>query len=1223
MEKSPSKQSFARTSRNNLKWFYEFVFLVTVFNYSLSFAGPVNELERYPLATASRMSKVPIVDGVIDRKEWYSATQIGPLNTGMDDTMDPSMREVYIGYGQEGGVDKLFVAFQLQRPKDLHYPKSPGGSVTSQRIDEDGWAAGKKDGDAFELHLDVGHTESAYKLFIVYPNGSFLDAKISLSTDSEEIGMLEADVSWNPSWTVKTRLTDTGWEGEMSIPLSELGGTPIDGTIWGFDAVDAWLTPRQSAHWAFRGVSQYLPNDIGHLQFQDSSASIVRFKRGEDAGNIGSQRRFVVSTELVNPNSGTRTLQSNLEVYRRPIDLSQNLKQSGNYFDTNNYERIINLQTNTVIPSLQRRTFGTFQPGLGTEEYAAMTKIVDDSGRVLYGRLTPFRLDPLLDVKTEGYWIFAKKLNVITGVQRLGLVSNQQVNVVVNFLNTNGIAIVPSQTTLFNFNPNNPKVENSISTAKVNGVNTLQVLAYTNSVLAGMIEQVVQRPPTPLWATGQAFATNYLGNLPLRRNPWTPLSSSSNGIVNVWNRKYTLSNVFPSSITVGSQELLGNSMTLYLYNSSGRQIAWNTRSVSRRPVVIDATMIDNDATVTYDVVLKNAIAQVTGTMKVEFDGMIWYDLELKAASGTVSIGKLDFQMDLLMRHAKLMTVSGFINDPIFKKLNPKSTVPLSGGKDGVITDSQMPFTPCLWLGNEKAGLTWFAEGPIDWNISAQGVQKVIEIDNNAGPVGNRVIVKMHMADQATTLYSDKPMRLKFGLQATPIRAKEQTSDLLTHVTQVSAVDVDYKKTDHSLFGPWKDFCEKSANNGVKTIILHSQWKGPGVWAGWAGHIDGNYIRGILKQGVDIAHSYGLKVVVYTGWGVNTTSSEWAYYGNEMVAKPLEDYGSNTYRQSCGLKGGYGPFMAYQFGQDYSTFGFDGVLWDSTSNLLPDQNLDIGNGWIDNQGNVRPTYPILATRDMFRRVFNIFHGEVFNNGCIINHPGSFWPINGFTDIHHRGEFHETVLLKGWSSPESFRSAYEATPFGLPFLGMNKNYRADMLPVNKIHSMSLVHSLAVSKSRGTEFVSGFQDYSVYGRPIAKIWKARLWLPFNNTTTWFPYHEYDGVQKPKVMELQTAATVTHLHGSAFVSRNKRNAILVISLWDRLSPPNVILNEASIAVQVKLNLAALGLPTTGTYYLKDAINNEVFNMTIGADGKGTFDVGQLREERYRLIRLSRDPIL
>jgi hypothetical protein len=430
------------------------------------------------------------------------------------------------------------------------------------------------------------------------------------------------------------------------------------------------------------------------------------------------------------------------------------------------------------------------------------------------------------------------------------------------------------------------------------------------------------------------------------------------------------------------------------------------------------------------------------------------------------------------------------------------------------------------------------------------------------------------------------MRLEFGLQASPIRP--MADERVTHLTQAG--------------GPGQDeeFYKAVAAAGGTTVVFHGSWKGGKGedWGGWPAHPRDPAGREAVRKGVALAHQHGLKVMLYTGWGVMADSEEYRRFGNEFTRKPSENSGYGTYRQAAGLEGCYVDYVPWAVADLMREYGADGVFWDSCSNLFVDENLRIGNGWVDEKGNARPTYPVRATRELFRRVYNLAHGELKEDGCVINFGGSIWAINAYADIFHRGEgtpMHVKTLREAWDPIEEFRASYSGRPFGVPYLAMNKNFKRLPMTVNKHHAVTLLFG-SHTKSNGRVDAKE-QGYGPQAQPHGAIWRARDWLPMDAARR--NHFFYDG---------QKAVTPAgeRLLASAFVSGDGRRALLAVSNLDA---------QPVKGVAVRIDRATLGFAPEAALKLEDAITGG--GVELAGDAFGV----DIAPESYRLLKLSIAP--
>lgn len=1135
---------------------------------SVTGAGPVDEWKFHPVATAPYLRTAPTIDGKVEAAEWQSATELGPLTVAEGITRDLPHR-VLVGYDAQN----LYVGFTIDRPANVRQPAMP---EKTGHIDN--WRAG----DVIELAVDVGHTAKRYFCFVLCANGAY----------SEGVGQPSINRNWNCEWKQAASLTDRGWQGEIAIPFSslEIKEAPKPGDVWGFDFVDNQRTPAEIVStWGFRGPSWHKLANFGHLRFgpRDGSEPTVRLARAGEGGDGIA----VVQLDVVNPGEKTSSVTANVQLFRRKdgpdggaksyfdqIESgSDDMYESGqtDFYKGTKLGELIQetlaqhvaiegaAKSDTIpVPNGQRRDFGVAKK-VGPGEYVALYEVrASTNAPPLAAGVRVFRIEPPLALQIEPYWLHTQKLRVTADLRKVSPaeparivftlsrggskdkpLAHQEVSVLANSLTASGW--LPTDKLEAGFYEVN---------ARLNSTDGKELAANSSSI---------EKPKTPVWHN------NKFGRTLEVPKPWTPLKASKEGRVEVWGRVYDLSKVFPSSIVSQGEELLPEPTSLNL-TSTGKTVAWKVKSLQLESATKGKAV--------YRASLESDLGTIEGTATIEFDGFIWYNLTLTPKSGKLAVDSLTFTASLAAKHSTLLSTHKFLFDRV---LSGKAPVPVKQGAPGKLEESLLPFTPSLWMGDETGGLAWIAEGPVDWKIKQPAQVLEVQPADRASGRASKLIV--HMIDHATEL--TRPMRLQFGLQATP--ARPMPPEDVTHVAQTGGPIVE---------GSWY---ESVAEAGCRAISIHGSWKGnkASEWGGWMSRPETELGRNNLKQAVERSHKLGMRVSIYTGWGVATDSEEWRKFGREMIRLPIENSGFGTYRESAGLSGAYIDYMAWAMANLIKEFDVDGVLWDSTCNLAPDENIGIGNGWVDDEGRVRPAYAVRGTRELFKRIYTLTHGELKDRSLIINHPGSIWCINVFSDMHHRGEgtpMHVKTLREAWQPLEEFRASYDGRHHGIPYLGMNKNFRRLPMRVNNHTAVTLLHGYHC-KSVGAfvKYREKFKSYAHEADATDAVWRARLWLPMNEKTRQFLYYD----KGPDAIHLEPATLLS----SVFVSDDGKRVLLVVS---NLDPKKI--EGATVAI----DFAKLGMKPS-SIRAEDAVLETPVEIK---DGKVKLEI---EPERFRLLKL------
>jgi len=1109
--------------------------------------------KRYPLATAPHMQQAPAIDGTVDRAEWQTAAQLGPLKAEPEGVADDLRRVIYVGYDRQC----LYIGLKIDRPEGAGPPRVP---------DETGHVDNWRLGDAVEICLDPGHTAKRYYNFLLYANGAF----------GEGIGQPGVDRNWTAEWRQAAKRTPRGWQGEMAIPFAALGvaGPPAPGDVWGFDVMEVRRTPSLAIfHWSYRGPRPRALDTFGHLRFA-GPAPAVRFLRAEEVG----QGRAGVEFQVVNATESEARVECLVQLLHRkdgaaggPKSYYDNIESGGEYDRTQvEFEKSTKLEPliaetlrfyeplsgrstpeTLAVPAGQCRSVGLVHPA-PPGEYLVLYEFHSSQGELLGAGAQPFRIEIPLQLTLQPHWLHAQVVDVTADLRKVS--GSGPATAVVSLLDQDRRT---RQQKKVSVELPAPSLQTDLSTRElaVGFYSVEVVLADGQGKELARNAQALEKPKPPAWHG------NDLGRMDVSR-PWTPLVADSQGHVKVWGRTCDFTTVLPKSIVTQDDQLLAAPMQLEV-QAAGKALTWSEHSVRPESVTPGKAV--------FRAAMRSPPLVAEGTLSVEFDGFVWYDLTLSPAAGPAEIDSAMLVAQLDARHATLLSHHKFLDDPL---LGAEAAKPAQGGSRR-LEESLLPLSPYTWVGDETGGLAMIVEGMQDWRVERPN--QVMRITPAAE--GRPASMRLAFIDAPTRI--ERPLRWQFGLQATPIRPRP--AENVTHVSQLN--------------GPTQEeeYYRQAAAAGGKVVIFHGGWKGSGKgteWGGWPCRPRTPEGRQRVKNGVALAHKHGLKACLYTGWGVLADSDEYQHFGHEFIRKPVENSGFGTYRQAAGLEGCYIDYMAYAIADLVREYDADGVMWDSCSNLFTDRNLRIGNGWIDDDGNVRPTFPVRATRELFRRVYNLVHGGLKDDGMVVNFGGGIWAINVYADLFHRGEgtpMHVKTLREAWDPLEVFRADYGGRPFGLPYLAMNKNFKRLPMTVNKHHAVTLLHGY---HTKAIKFDPKEQRYDVKSMPHEAIWKARNWLPMDGSTRNHFYYQQQAIRPVRA----------ELLSSAFVSGDGRRALLVVSNLDEAAVPET---------EVRVDLKALGLAPGRPVELEDALLGTPIEFRAGRVRMA------IEGERFRLLKL------
>lgn len=99
-------------------------------------------------------------------------------------------------------------------------------------------------GDMVEINIDSYYDKQTAFSFTAMASGAKGDEAISLNGDNW-------DSSWNPVWTLKTSIDDSGWSAEMSVPFTQLRFGNKEEQIWGIELMRHIFREEERSHWQF------------------------------------------------------------------------------------------------------------------------------------------------------------------------------------------------------------------------------------------------------------------------------------------------------------------------------------------------------------------------------------------------------------------------------------------------------------------------------------------------------------------------------------------------------------------------------------------------------------------------------------------------------------------------------------------------------------------------------------------------------------------------------------------------------------------------------------------------------------------------------------------------------------------------------------------------------------------------------------------------------------
>ena len=566
--------------------------------------------------------------------------------------------------------------------------------------------------------------------------------------------------------------------------------------------------------------------------------------------------------------------------------------------------------------------------------------------------------------------------------------------------------------------------------------------------------------------------------------PWTPvkLTQTEKGITaEMWGRSYEFEDsLVPTQITSQGKEMLYApvKLTPVFFDTEGEWADISTVIYSKS---------DEEAVFVSSAKCDNVIADTAVT--VECDGFVKIDVKVMSewqfAEACPKLTGLYLDIPVKKEYATLMHY--WPNDK--QSIIPSGEVMNSGETREV----NFPFKPYVSLGNEEVGIGMYF-GDSAENIILNDEDNCISVTDN----GEYINVRLRLLDQMPKNWQGrrdrwvstlKPVLYSVGFHATPVKPM-RNDDETYKMFHIGNCD-DMKENG----GLNVRFLNTLADAGVKWVILHENWT---AIQNFAFPADVEF----TKQFINECHSRGMKVMTYFGYEMSTLNPAWHKHADEFLMKT----GDNQY---CGgwqrkphqraymvcYNGGYSEMMIKRVEYAMDELGIDGIYTDGTYVPWECANEKHGCGYIDCDGNRRPTFPIMPVREHVKKLYKAVHER---GGIIDTHQSSccIMPTIAFSDSYFDGENIQGMLTKenlDFLSMPAFRAEYMGSNFGIPtnFIA----YTNDERPIEALEALTLLHNVHCRPN--SIHADIYRDLGY----LSSIWKIFKEYDLDNAE-WIPY-------------------------------------------------------------------------------------------------------------------------
>ncbi len=501
---------------------------------------------------------------------------------------------------------------------------------------------------------------------------------------------------------------------------------------------------------------------------------------------------------------------------------------------------------------------------------------------------------------------------------------------------------------------------------------------------------------------------NTLGAEDVVLHPWTPvevtpLAGGHGHLVSVWGRDYEMRGALPTSILSQGDELLNAPVAFLIDGGQGNaEVDWSAPKV-REHTDTRVVMVSRARSAGYD---------IEAVTRVEYDGMLWTELNFAANTGSEI-------------HAMRVEVPMARNYCVFKQW---STL-----RDLWFPEEPMhasfALTPYLFVGNDDAGIQWFAESDQWWHLKDTG--KALEIS----PTETGGVMRIHMVNDPVVM--PDTFTIAFGLMATPVRPRPE---------------------NWRGWG-WRGFTAPENHN--------PQWLGysqTSVAPGWlvARHVaPGHMLTGDRLPDMDNrAGTLPFSSTLFFGArhyqepDLNHYFPEVRQFRDEWLSVPhVIRLGSKPGWNELHMNptSSYIDFYCWMFEHMLANTEAGGLYVDGYAGNRRSANREAGFGYVDRDGTVKPTWPILAGRELYRRTSAILLRHRGPEGVYMIHHATtmIMPVLSFVNSIYDGEFTgwgdigEAVRKHGLPaghSEDRIRAILNMRPFGhVPYIDSRNLYR----------------------------------------------------------------------------------------------------------------------------------------------------------------------------------------
>lgn len=448
---------------------------------------------------------------------------------------------------------------------------------------------------------------------------------------------------------------------------------------------------------------------------------------------------------------------------------------------------------------------------------------------------------------------------------------------------------------------------------------------------------------------------NTLGSEDVVLPPWSPLETSivPSGLeFSVWGRRYGFDGPFPSSaISLGREILARPARLQFKEGGSFKDFAWSApKLLSQSPT--KASFVSEAMASGY----KASVAT-----RVEYDGMVWSELSFSSPGE----GSLEGLRALFSFKPE---ACGFMQYPCRRDCWFPKSEPWEG-----------EFQPYVFVGDDDIGFQWFAESDQWWSGNPRKALKV-------GMEGEAGCLTVNLISEKTAM--PKEFKICFGYMASPVRPRPDTWR-------------GYGAPNAYRAGALEKFHPCSLNYGWWSVS--PSWLVPN---GCPPKDGGKAVNPLGLHSLPFTSTQFRGMRAYKDKAMDQLIPEWRQFAPEWRKMPESVFNDESGWNHCYINPSQSFIdrFCWEVNEFFSKYDSHGLYFDGYAGLDPSTNMEAGFGYRNPDGAAKPTYPIMAGRELMRRLHSI-RLKHCPDGDLLIHPSSiaFLPVLSFAGFIFDGEF----------------------------------------------------------------------------------------------------------------------------------------------------------------------------------------------------------------------------